>query len=369
MISPKDFVDKLIASGISFFTGVPDSLLKGIIAEIEKKYKQSHYITANEGAAVALAAGYHFSTGEVPLVYLQNSGLGNMVNPLTSLTAKEVYSIPMLLLIGWRGEPGIPDEPQHEVMGKITPALLNLLRIPFIVIKKGDANAWREAIDDSLEVCGRDQKPVAILVEDACFETEDLALPLVYEMDSEKAVSILYSTFKKDDIVICTTGKIGRVFYKINSHHKKLEKYFLNVGSMGYALSIGTGVAMHKKQRVFILDGDGASLMHTGALALAASLQLSNLVYIVLNNGVHQSVGNQPTFGFFVDFCLIAKGFGFSNPARIEHMATLKEWSFDKDKNDFVEIRINSYTQEPLPRPDETPEDAKKRFMINLGKA
>ena len=369
MIRPKDFVEKLVASGFSFFTGVPDSLLKGIITEIENSHQQSHYIAANEGAAVGLAAGYHFSTGKTPLLYLQNSGLGNMVNPLTSLTPKEVYGVPMLLLIGWRGEPGIPDEPQHEVMGKITPALLNLLHIPFIVIKKGDDFAWREAITDALILCSSNQKPAALLVEEGCFENEELALPVVYEMDSETAISVLYTNFQKDDIIICTTGKIGRAFYKINSQQKRIRKYFLNVGSMGHALSIGTGVAMHTEHRVLILDGDGALLMHTGALALAASLQLPNLVYVVLNNGVHQSVGNQPTLGFFVDFCTIAKGFGFANSIKVEGRAALEKLNFQADQNDFIEIRINGHTAEPLPRPEDKPNEAKTRFMKNLGTA
>ena len=369
MIRPKDFVDKLVASGVSFFTGVPDSLLKGIITEIETSHRQSHYIAANEGSAVGLATGYHFSTGKIPLVYLQNSGLGNMVNPLSSLTSKKVYGIPMLLLIGWRGEPGVPDEPQHEVMGKITPALLSLLHIPFIVIKKGDDHAWKESIEDALALCASNQKPAALLVEEGCFENEELELPVVYEMDSETAISILFASFQEDDIVICTTGKIGRVFYKINSLQKKIGNYFLNVGSMGHALSIGTGVAMHTDQRVFILDGDGALLMHTGALALAASLHLSNLVYIVLNNGVHQSVGNQPTLGLFVDFCTIAKGFGFLNPISVESRAALEKMNLQQDGNDFVEVRINGHTADPLPRPGETPNEAKTRFMKNLGTA
>jgi phosphonopyruvate decarboxylase len=252
-------------------------------------------------------------------------------------------------------------------MGKITPALLHLLQIPFTVIKRDDPNAWIEALDDAVRLCLADNKPVALLVEEGSFLTEEVEVNPIYEMDSEEAIAHIYSSLQTDDIVICTTGKIGRVFYKLNTVQKKIEKFFLNVGSMGHALSIATGIAMQQKSRVFVLDGDGALLMHMGALSLTASLQLSNLIYVVLNNGAHQSVGAQPTLGFSVDFCTIAKGCGFTNPIMIEDKKGLEKWCTDLNQNDFTEIRINTYTQEPLPRPNDTPKQAKEAFMKSIG--
>ncbi|HEX8314584.1 MAG TPA: phosphonopyruvate decarboxylase [Flavisolibacter sp.] len=366
-MSPEIFLQKLRSQGIDFFAGVPDSLLKGFISSVEQNCKHVHHITANEGAAVALAAGYHLATGKVPLVYLQNSGLGNVVNPLTSLADKEVYSIPILLVIGWRGEPGVKDEPQHSKMGKITPALLNLLQIPFIVIKKEDTEAWKMAVQEAIQLCNDHHKPAALLVEEGSFSNNELEVMPVYEMSSHEAISHFYLGLEMGDIVICTTGKIGRVFYQINSVQQKIKSHFLNVGSMGHAISIATGVAMYQKRRVFVLDGDGSLLMHMGSLALTASLNLPNLIYVVLNNGAHQSVGAQPTLGFFVDFCTIAKGCGFTSPFLIENSEIMQSWSDNLDQYDFVEIRINTYMKEPLPRPEETPKQAKENFMRDIG--
>ncbi|HVF95996.1 MAG TPA: phosphonopyruvate decarboxylase, partial [Flavisolibacter sp.] len=311
MIQPAAFLQHLAGHGISFYAGVPDSLLKGLLACIEKKESRNHFIAANEGAALGLAAGYHLATGGLPVVYLQNSGMGNLVNPLTSLTDAEMYQIPILFIIGWRGEPGIPDEPQHAVMGKITPAMLNLLNIPFIVLKKDNDPQWKNLVNEAVVLCSSRNRAVALLVEAGVFADDDLEINGGHELSSENAIQLVYNSLHADDAVVCTTGKIGRAFYKINAVEKKIKACFLNVGSMGHAASIATGIALHRKNRVVLFDGDGALLMHTGALALTASLRLKNLVYVLLNNGAHQSVGSQPTLGFSVDFCTIAKGFGF----------------------------------------------------------
>lgn len=366
MINATDFLTLLQQKGVSFFTGVPDSLLKGLITVIEKEQKQNHFIAANEGAALALAAGYRLATGNLPMVYLQNSGLGNLVNPLTSLTHKEVYAVPVLLIIGWRGEPGLKDEPQHGVMGKITPALLNLLRVPFIVLKKETEREWRNALTEAVDLCRDKSRPVALLVEANVFSEEELLTENKYELRSEDAIGIVYNKLQKNDVVLCTTGKIGRVFYKINSAQKKTASYFLNVGSMGHALSLATGIAMSQSRRVVLFDGDGALLMHTGALALTASLRLKNFVYVLLNNGSHQSVGAQPTLGFAVDFCAIAKGFGFASVVRADTTGELRTIVERLNETQFVEVRINTKTAEPLPRPKETPKEAKAIFMKSL---
>ena len=366
MINASEFLTLLAEKGVSFFAGVPDSLLKGLITAIEKEKKRSHFIAANEGAALALAAGYHMATGRLPVVYLQNSGLGNLVNPLTSLTDKKMYGIPALLIIGWRGEPGLKDEPQHSVMGTITPALLNLLHIPFIVLKKGGDREWRISVTEAVDACRKENRPVALLVEADVFSEDEIKMKNSYELSSEDAIQCLYDSLSPTDIVVCTTGKIGRVFHKINSSQKKITSYFLNVGSMGHALSLATGMAMSQNRRVVLFDGDGALLMHTGALALTASLRLRNLVYVLLNNGAHQSVGGQSTLGFSVDFCAIAKGFGVEKTALVENAENLEIIAESLGTLHFIEVRINTKTDTVLPRPEEKPEEAKRIFMKSL---
>lgn len=368
MIPAEEFLKALSGNGIDFYTGVPDSLLKGLITAIEKRHKPVHFMAANEGAALGLAAGYHFATAGLPVVYLQNSGLGNLVNPLTSLTDKEMYAVPVLLIIGWRGEPGVKDEPQHTVMGKITPALLNLLRVPFIVLKKDDDHEWKAAVAEAVALCRSKSRPVALLVEAGVFSEDEMETGNNYPLTSEEAVRMVYERLNEDDAVICTTGKIGRVFYKINAVEEKIGSYFLNVGSMGHALSIATGLAAHQSRRVILFDGDGALLMHTGALAVAAQLRLQNFVYVLLNNGAHQSVGSQPTLGFAVDFCAIAKGFGYEKVILADTAEKLRAVTANLAEHRFVEARINTQTDAVLPRPKEAPKEAKEFFMERLHK-
>lgn len=278
-----------------------------------------------------------------------------------------MYGIPMLLIIGWRGEPGAKDEPQHLVMGKITTTLLHQLNVPFIVVKKFDDHEWIEAVQEAVVTAKEKMRPVALLVESGVFPDDELEAQNDYELSAEDAIQLLYEQLTEEDIVVCTTGKIGRAFYALNESRGKIKKSFLNVGSMGHAVSIATGLAMHVKQRVVMLDGDGALLMHMGALALAASLQLANLTYVVLNNGAHSSVGAQPTLGFQVDFCTIAVGCGFQNPVRISSSEGWKKCSAHFGEIDFLEIRINTKNSTFLPRPKATPLEAKETFMKALG--
>lgn len=366
MIPAEEFLEALSGSGINFYTGVPDSLLKGLLTAIEKKHKPAHFIAANEGAALGLATGYYFATAGLPVVYLQNSGLGNLVNPLTSLTDKEMYGVPVLLIIGWRGEPGVKDEPQHAVMGKITPALLNLLRVPFIVLKKEVEHEWKTAVNEAVTLCRSGNRPVALLVEAGVFSEDETEGNGDYALTSEEAVRMVHDRLNKDDAVICTTGKIGRVFYRINAVENRIASYFLNVGSMGHAVSIATGLAVHQSRRVVLFDGDGALLMHTGALALLAHLRLQNFVYVLLNNGAHQSVGSQPTLGFAVDFCAIAKGFGYEKATLADTAEKLRAVTANLADHRFVEVRINTQTDGFLPRPKESPKEAKELFMTSL---
>lgn len=366
MIQPNQFLGQLSAAGVHFFTGVPDSLLKGLLSAIERQDKLTHIVAANEGAAVGLAAGYHFATSGLPVVYLQNSGLGNLINPLTSLADKEVYGVPMLLLIGWRGEPGTIDEPQHTVMGRITPTLLHQINVPFVVLKKNDTHVWQEALNDAVALIRKENKPLALLIESGVFPEDELVPDTNYELSAADSIDMIYAALSEEDIVVCTTGKIGRTFYQINERKRKISRYFLNVGSMGHAVSIATGIAMQVMARVVLFDGDGALLMHMGAIALPPSLRLNNLLYVVLNNGAHQSVGSQPTLGFQVDFCAIARGCGFTNPISVQRKERLFEATHYLEEIDFLEIRINTETPSALPRPKETPKEAKMSFMKAL---
>jgi phosphonopyruvate decarboxylase len=358
-----EFIRELKEHGVEMFTGVPDSLLKGFISSLPKANSISHVIAANEGAAVGIAAGFHLSTGKIPLVYLQNSGLGNLVNPITSLADPEVYGIPLLLLIGWRGEPGHKDEPQHKKMGAVTTGILEALGIPFRII--GPGSDWKEDLKELLHLAGSNNQPVALLCRADFFEDNQSTEDNRYPMSSEEAIGLVYETLDVSDIVVCTTGKIGRLFYAINQQRKKISCYFLNVGAMGHTLSIGSALAKFTNRKVVVFDGDGSLLMHMGALAKPFELQSGRFQYFLLNNGSHQSVGAQPTLGFEVDFTQIAKGCGYKDPVCITQAEEMSTGSFAG--HDFVEVRINNKTIDPLPRPSETPSQAKSAFMKMLG--
>lgn len=365
MLEPQLFLDALLNSGISFYAGVPDSLMKGFLTCVEEKVKD-HFITANEGAAIAMATGYHLATNKIPLMYLQNSGLGNAVNPLTSLANKEVYGIPMLLMIGWRGQPGKKDEPQHQKMGESVLQLLQTLAIPQFIFSEG--SEWEKELNNAILLTKKTNHPVALVVEDKFFSDHEIATANSYELSAGQIIEKLFPLFDENTLIVCTTGKIGRLFYAINEKNNfKIKKYLLNVGAMGHASSIALGLAKFSPNKVVLLDGDGSLLMHMGSLAVAGATAVSNLNYIVLNNGVHQSVGGQPTKGFEVDFSAIAKACGFEKAVQIISEPELNHWigNFQSQKQ-FVEIRINTNMPESLPRPKESFAAAKENLMKAL---
>jgi phosphonopyruvate decarboxylase len=301
MILPEHLYNFFQQHGISFYTGVPDSLLKYFLKYIhDNSSYDDHIIAANEGLAIALASGYHFRTGKLPLVYLQNSGLGNIINPLTSLADKEMYAVPILLLIGWRGRPGTKDESQHVKMGRITIPLLDVLEVPYYLLD-ADENSSFKKITKAIDEAIIEQKPVALLVQEEIFEKyEGIVQPGQYLLEREETIKKIITHLKGDEAVICTTGKIGREFYEQNiSANKKIKKYLLSVGAMGHANHIALGIKMRSQEKVIVLDGDGALLMHMGALPTIAHNAINNFIHIVFNNGAHESVGGQPTEGFF----------------------------------------------------------------------
>jgi phosphonopyruvate decarboxylase len=366
MIRPERLYQYLTEKDVSFFTGVPDSLLKHFL-----KYLQDHSgagqhtITANEGLAVALASGYHFSTGKLPLVYLQNSGLGNIINPLTSLADREMYSVPMLLMIGWRGRPGTKDEPQHSKMGRITLPLLEALEIPYYILDEEEVSVFKK-IDEAIAEAVNKQQPVALVVPEEIFTAyEGIVEPDDYSLLREHVIKELVTALQGNEMVVCTTGKIGREFYEQNYNQgKKISRYLLCAGAMGHASHIALGIQRKPGEKMIMLDGDGAVLMHMGSLATLGRHAGDGFIHIVINNGSHESVGGQPTEGFNIDLCGVARACGYQQTVCITREGELKLWlSKGFTGTQFAEIRTNKLSRANLGRPAGEPVDWKKDFM------
>jgi phosphonopyruvate decarboxylase len=370
MIHPERFYKHLSGNGIDFFTGVPDSLLKSLLLHFQQHIDPcKHIITANEGLAVALASGYYISTGKLPMVYMQNSGLGNAINPLTSLADAEVYAIPMILLIGWRGMPGKKDEPQHLKMGRVTGQLLQALEIPLFILEQDETQAF-EIVDEAISLALNHKKPVALLVPDNVFEEQTTRqLVSTYPLSREMVLQKLIQTFN-DEIVVCTTGKTGREFFELNRQREKpIEKTFLTVGSMGLANHVALGIDMHVSGRVIMIDGDGAILMHMGSMTAVGRWATDSFVHIIINNGCHESVGAQPTLGFDVDFCAIGKACGYSHVLCIREEQELINWlenDFPTKGKQLIEIRVSSTSRSDLSRPTNSPAERKNDLMKAL---
>ena len=371
MIVPEQLYNFLKEQGISFYTGVPDSLLKHFLKFIQDTSKESeHIITANEGLAIGLAAGYHFRTGKIPLVYLQNSGLGNIINPLTSLADKEVYSVPMLIMIGWRGKPGTKDEPQHIKMGRVTIAVLEALEVPCFILDEEEDLSFKK-ITKAIEIATAEKKPVALLIpEEILGQYNGVINSDHYSLIRENVISQLISRLNGEEIVVCTTGKSGREFYEQNLvAGNKIQKYFLSVGAMGHANHIALGLKNGTDDKIVVIDGDGALLMHMGALPSIAHYATNNFIHVVINNGSHESVGGQPTEGFFANCCGIAKASGYANTFLITNSDELENWltnALPLSTTQFVEIRTNRQSRADLGRPAGYPVNWKNDFMKAL---
>ncbi|WP_195208975.1 phosphonopyruvate decarboxylase [Bacteroides intestinalis] len=373
MISPKFFVESLGSMQMDFFTGVPDSLLKNICAYITDHFAADrNIIAANEGAAVGLAAGYYLATGKIPVVYMQNSGLGNTVNPLMSLTDKEVYNIPSLFLIGWRGEPGVKDEPQHIKQGKVTLPLLEAMGIKYTVLSQ-DEKEFLSQLSHAASYMDETREPFAFVIQKGTFEeyklrrNEDTILPL----KRETAIQLIASSLANDNVVVSTTGMISRELFEYRaSVSMGHERDFLTVGSMGHASQIALGIALEKKnRRIYCFDGDGATLMHMGSLAITGSLHPANYVHIVFNNGAHDSVGGQPTVAFDVDLCKIAQACGYEIALSVSDSESLRE-TLERMKQMrgpiLLEVKVRKGAREDLGRPTTTPVQNKEAFMLFL---
>jgi len=374
MLRPSFFIDTLREQGIDFFAGVPDSLLKNICAYIADNIDDKHnIITANEGGAVALAAGYHLATGKVGCVYMQNSGEGNAVNPLASLTDKEVYHIPVLLLIGWRGRPGIHDEPQHVKQGKITTGLLNVLGINYEVLNKEEDFAKKQ-IDKAINSICTTGEAFALVVEKDTFDSYTLQniVKNDYQMSREEAIQTVAASIPDNAVIVSTTGMISRELFEYRAAMGQgHERDFLTVGSMGHASMIALGIALqHPERKVYCFDGDGASIMHMGNMAIVGSKQPDNYVHIVFNNGAHDSVGGQPTVGHEIDLVEIAYAMHYQHACCVWNKEML-----DKALNDMftdglqlIEVRVKKGNRKDLGRPTTTPIQNKKALMDFLKK-
>lgn len=371
MISPVRFYSFLSEHAVHFYTGVPDSLLKSFLSYVqEHAAPEDHVITANEGLAIALASGYHLRTGKVPLVYLQNSGLGNIVNPITSLADPEMYGIPMLLLIGWRGQPGTRDEPQHRKMGRITAALLEAMEIP-LFRPEGDELEVLRTVEDAIVTAKEGERPVALLCADIFEPYTANPVPAIYPLEREAVIAALIAKLSGHETVICTTGKIGREFASQNeAAGQKIKASLLSVGAMGHANHIALGL-QEEGRTVVMLDGDGALLMHLGSLPTIASQHRGNFLHVVLNNGTHESVGGQPTGAFGADLSAIAYACGYEHTQQIMDEEALQNWlnSIGQLKGlQFVEIRVKSSSRADLGRPDGDPLEWKESLVRALRK-
>jgi phosphonopyruvate decarboxylase len=378
MIRPEYFIEELRENDIDCFAGVPDSLLKNMCAYITDHFDAAHnIIAANEGAAVGLAAGHYLATGKPACVYMQNSGEGNIINPLASLTDQEVYNIPVLLLIGWRGRPGVHDEPQHVKQGKVTTGLLNVMGINYEVLAKEEDKAEKQ-ITKALKAL-QNKEVFALVIEKDTFdeyklqnvEKNDLT------MSREEAIQTVTAALGAKDCIVSTTGMISRELFEyraaMNQGH---ERDFLTVGSMGHASQIALGIAMAKTDRkVWCFDGDGATIMHMGSMAIVANKAPKNYVHVVFNNGAHDSVGGQPTVGLKIDLPAVAKALGYKATISVDSKAELeKELSTLNSQLSTIggpillEVKVKKGNRKDLGRPTTTPIQNKEALMDFLKK-
>ena len=378
MIRPEFFIEALREKGIDCFAGVPDSLLKNICAYITDHFDAAHnIIAANEGAAVGLAAGHYLATGQPACVYMQNSGEGNIINPLASLTDQEVYNIPVLLLIGWRGRPGVHDEPQHVKQGKVTTGLLNVMGVNYEVLSKEEDKAAKQVEKAAKALANKEV--FALVIEKDTFEDYKLQNVEVNDltMTREEAIQTVAAALGEKDCIVSTTGMISRELFEyraaMNQGH---ERDFLTVGSMGHASQIALGIAMAKTDRkVWCFDGDGAAIMHMGSMAIVANKAPKNYVHVVFNNGAHDSVGGQPTVGLKIDLPAVAKAVGYKAAISVSSKEELeKELSNLNSQFSAIggpillEIKVKKGNRKDLGRPTTTPIQNKEALMDFLRK-
>ncbi len=368
-------VEKLVQIiGSDFYSGVPDSQLKALCNYLMNTYgidEHHHVIAANEGNCTALAAGYHLATGKVPVVYMQNSGEGNIINPVASLLNDKVYAIPVVFIVGWRGEPGIHDEPQHIYQGEVTVKLLEDMDIKTFVIGK-------ETTDEEVEAAMVDFKNVLAQGKDVAFVIRKGALSydekVIYKNDNTMVREDIIKHIVKvtgEDPIVSTTGKASRELFETRVANGQSHKYdFLTVGSMGHSSSIALGVAINKPEhKIWCVDGDGAVLMHMGSMAVLGANKPKNLVHVVINNGAHETVGGMPTVAGSIDLVGVAKACGYPYAVKVESFEDLdKELQAAKERNELslIEVSCSIGARDDLGRPTTTALENKENFMEYL---
>lgn len=370
----KDFCEAIDAEDSSFF-GVPDSQLKALCDYLIDEYgiSERHSIAANEGNCTAMAAGYYMATGKIPVVYMQNSGIGNIINPVASLLNDNVYGIPCKFIVGWRGEPGVHDEPQHVFQGQVTVSLLEHMNICTYVVEK---DTTKEELGEFLKgqkAALSEGRSIAFVIRNGSL-TYDKKVNYAnsYAMVREEVIGHIVEA-AKEDLIVSTTGKISRELFEIRERNDQSHKYdFLTVGSMGHSSSIALEIARVKENKtIWCIDGDGAALMHMGAMAVIGSEQPHNLIHIVINNGAHETVGGMPTVVSKIDLCGIAKCCGYKKVSKATSYEELKE-ALNSAKEAgvlcFIEVCTAIGSRVDLGRPTTTPKENIKNFMDYLQK-
>lgn len=360
--------------GVDFYVGVPDSQLKALCNYLMNFYgldSRHHLIAANEGNAAAIAAGYHLATGKVPGVYLQNSGEGNIINPLASLLSEKVYAIPVIFIIGWRGEPGVSDEPQHIKQGEVTTRLLEDMGLDFYVVDRETTEEQLLSALDRFRPLLEEGRDVALVVrKEALSYEKKVAYENSYCMTREEILQHITAVAGEDPI-ISTTGKASRELFEIREANGQSHKYdFLTVGCMGHSSSIALGVALQKtEKRIWCVDGDGAALMHMGALAVIGAAAPMNLIHIVINNEAHESVGGLPTVAGRIDLAAIARACGYSHTVCVDSFTALDEAlaaAKAQGELSFIEVKCAIGARINLGRPTTSPMENKRAFMDYL---
>lgn len=362
------------AIGAEFYTGVPDSQLRALCNYLMNIYgidPKHHVIAANEGNCTALAAGYYLATGRIPVVYMQNSGEGNIINPVASLLNENVYAIPMIFIVGWRGEPGNYDEPQHIYQGDITLQLLEDLNIKYFIISKDTTKIELMDAIKAFHTILESGKQVAFVIRKGAISYDG---KVNYENDNimmrEKIIQNIVK-ISKDDPIITTTGKTSRELFETRVSNRQSHKYdFLTVGSMGHSSSIALGIAINKANtKIWCVDGDGAVLMHMGSMAVIGNNRPRNMVHVIINNGAHETVGGMPTVAANIDLVAIAKACGYPYAVCVDNFQKLDielKKAKDRDELSLIEVKCSIGAREDLGRPTTTPLENRKNFMEYL---
>lgn len=357
MLEQEKVFKTLANNGVTFFTGVPDSYLNGFCNYALANCGERNIIAANEGNAVGIAAGHYFATKDIPLVYMQNSGMGNAINPLASLADKDVYAVPMLLLIGWRGQENTePNHPQHRLQGEITPELLDVMHIPYSILTDNN-DEFDAVIEKAVKYCNETRQPYGLIVPKGVMAATDKPnnKDNMYPLSREEAIEIILDNMPEDTIYSATTGRATRELFFLREKRNETNAHdFLNVGSMGHCSSVAVGIAAEAPNRnVVALDGDSAAIMHMGAMTMVSKLDIPNFMHVILNNGAHESVGGQPSAGHCIDFTAIAEACGYAtvhHPVAtaselIEAINTLK----DCGRASLIDCRIHKGLNRKLP--------------------